>query len=330
MCITRRGERGGEDDIPLPTPLSALPCWPYSWPHSDSSRRAMSQETAYIFDATTANFDQLVIDKSFDQPVLVDFWAEWCAPCKVLMPLLQQITESYQGELLLAKVNCDIEQDIVARFGIRSLPTVVLFKDGQPVDGFAGAQPESEIRKILEQHVVMPPPPAGDPFKQAQELFAESRFAEAEAQLKVLLSEDNTHAAALILYARCLAERGELSEAKAVLDAVTGDAHKAELAGAKAQLTFLAESATLPDAADLKSRLAQNPQDDEAAHQLAIQQLSRQQYEAALDGLLKLFIRNRNYAEGLPHKTLLQVFDLLGNEHPLVTAYRRKLFAALY
>ena len=161
-------------------------------------------------------------------------------------------------------------------------------------------------------------------------MFAESRFADAEAMLKVVLGEDNTNAAALILYARCLAERGELSEARQVLDAVKSDAHKAELAGAKAQLTFLAEAATLPDAAELKSRLAQNPQDDEASHQLAIQQLSRQQYEAALDGLLKLFIRNRNYAEGLPHKTLLQVFDLLGNDHPLVTMYRRKLFAALY
>ncbi len=290
----------------------------------------MSQDTSYIFETTAANFDQLVIDKSFDQPVLVDFWAEWCAPCKVLMPLLEQITASYQGELLLAKVNCDIEQEIVGRFGIRSLPTVVLFKDGQPVDGFAGAQPESEIRKLLEQHVVMPPPPAADPLQQAQALFAESRFAEAEAVLKVLLGEDNTNASALILYARCLAERGELGEARTVLDAVKSDAHKAELAGAKAQLTFLAEAATLPDAAELKTRLAQNPQDDEASHQLAVQQLSRQQYEAALEGLLKLFIRNRNYAEGLPHKTLLQVFDLLGNDHPLVTTYRRKLFAALY
>lgn len=289
----------------------------------------MSQDT-YIFDVTTATFDQMVIEKSFDQPVLVDFWAEWCAPCKVLMPLLQQITESYQGELLLAKVNCDIEQDIVARFGIRSLPTVVLFKDGQPVDGFAGAQPESEIRKLLDQHVVMPPPPAADPLKQAQELFADSRFADAEAVLKALLSEDNTSATALILYARCLAERGELGEARAVLDAVKSDAHKAELAGARAQLTFLAEAAVLPEAAELKTRLAQNPQDDEAAHQLAVLQLSRQQYEAALDGLLKLFIRNRTYSDGLPHKTLLQVFDLLGNDHPLVTTYRRKLFAALY
>jgi putative thioredoxin len=290
----------------------------------------MSQDTPYIFDATTATFDQMVIENSFHKPVLVDFWAEWCAPCKVLMPLLAQIAESYQGELLLAKVDCDAEQDIVARFGIRSLPTVVLFKDGQPVDGFAGAQPESQIRALLEPHVQMPPPAAADPLQTAQEMFAASHFAEAEAVLQTILTEDNTNAAALILYARCLAERGELTEARAVLDAVKGDDHKAALAGAKAQLTFLGEAKALPDAADLKSRLAQNPQDDEAAHQLAIHQLSRQQYDAALEGLLKLFIRNRNYSEGQPHKTLLQVFDLLGNDHPLVTTYRRKLFAALY
>jgi len=290
----------------------------------------MSQDTPYIFDATSADFDQLVIQKSFLTPVLVDFWAEWCAPCKAMMPVLKQITEGYQGELLLAKVDCDAEQDIVARFGIRSLPTVVLFKDGQPVDGFSGAQPESAIRAILEPHVQMPPPAAADPLEQAQALFAEGRIADAEAVLKALLGEDNTNALALILYARCLAERGELVEAQSVLEAVKGDAHKAELAGARAQLTFLREAAELPDVADLKTRLAQNPQDDEAAYQLAIQQLSRQQYDAALDGLLKLFIRNRNYAEGLAHKTLLQVFDLLGNDHPLVTTYRRKLFAALY
>ena len=135
----------------------------------------MSQETPYIFDATTADFDQSVIENSFHKPVLVDFWAEWCAPCKSLMPLLQTIAESYQGELLLAKVNCDLEQDIVARFGIRSLPTVVLFKDGQPVDGFAGAQPESAVRAMLEPHVQMPPPAAADPFEHAQALFDDIR-----------------------------------------------------------------------------------------------------------------------------------------------------------
>ena len=285
----------------------------------------------YIFDVSgSAQFEQLVIENSFHKPVLVDFWAEWCAPCKALMPLLAQITEDYQGELLLAKVDCDLEQDIVARFGIRSLPTVVLFKNGQPVDGFSGAQPESAIRELLKPHVAEPAPAAADPMEAAQASFAEGRIGDAEALLKEVLTEDNQHAAALILYARCLAERGELDEAEAALDAVKGDEHKQALAGARAQLTFLRQAADLPDVASLKTRLAQNGADDEAAYQLAIQQLARQQYEPALEALLQLFTRNRNYADGLPHQTLLQVFDLLGNEHPLVTAYRRKLYQAIY
>jgi putative thioredoxin len=271
-----------------------------------------------------------VLENSFHKPVRVDFWAEWCAPCKALMPLLAKITEEYQGQLLLAKVNCDIEQDVVARFGVRSLPTVVLFKDGQPIDGFAGAQPESAVRAMLQPHVQAAPAPEADLLEAAQTLFAEGRIGEAEQQLQQLLAEDNENAAALILYARCLAERGELGEAEAVLGAVKGDEHKQALAGARAQLTFLRQANDLPEVADLKARLAQNDQDDEAAYQLAVQQLARQQHEAALDGLLKLFVRNRSYADGLPHKTLLQVFDLLGSDHPLVTTYRRKLYQALY
>ena len=288
-------------------------------------------ESPYIFDISgTASFEQLVIENSFHKPVLVDFWAEWCAPCKALMPMLAKITEEYRGELLLAKVNCDIEQDIVMRFGIRSLPTVVLFKNGQPVDGFAGAQAESAVREMLKPHVAEPAPLAADPMEAARELFEAGHIGEAEAQLKQLLTEDNEQAAALILYARCLAERGELGEAEAVLNAVKGDEHKQALAAARAQLTFLRQAASLPEPATLKARLAQHNQDDEACYQLAIQQLARQQYEPALQGLLQLFVRNSGYAEGAAHKTLLQVFDLLGNDHPLVTAYRRKLYQAIY
>jgi len=293
------------------------------------SRTLMSQ-TSFIFDVTASNFEQLVLENSFHKPVLVDFWAEWCAPCKALMPLLAKITEEYQGELLLAKVNCDIEQEVVARFGVRSLPTVVLFKDGQPVDGFAGSQPEAAIRAMLEPHVQQPATPEADLLESAQALFAEGRIGEAENLLKQLLTDDNENAAALILYARCLAERGELGEAETVLGAVKGDAHKQALAAARAQLTFLRQANDLPEVADLKSRLAQNGEDDEATYQLAIQQLARQQYETALDALLRLFVRNRSYADGLPHKTLLQVFDLLGNDHPLVMTYRRKLYQAIY
>ena len=112
----------------------------------------------YLFDATTDTFDRYVLENSFHKPVLVDFWADWCAPCKALFPVLEKIVDSYQGELLLAKVNCDTEVGLTERFGIRSLPTVVLFKDGQPVEGFAGVQPEAAIRELLAPHVAEPQP----------------------------------------------------------------------------------------------------------------------------------------------------------------------------
>lgn len=289
----------------------------------------MSQE--YILDIEGSDsFDQQVLERSFNQPVLVDFWADWCAPCKALMPVLEKITQSYQGALLLAKVNCDNEQEIVARFGVRSLPTVVLFKDGQPVDGFAGAQPEGQIRELLAKHLPEPAASEVAPLEQAQQLFAAGEFAASEQLLKQLLGEDNSDAGALILYARCLLERNELEEATQVLDAVKPDEHKQELAAARAQLTFLRQAADLPEAASLKSRIAQNRQDYEAVYQLSIHQLSMGQYEPALEALLKLFVEARDYADGAAQRTLLQVFDLLGNEHQLAGQYRRRMYQALY
>ena len=179
----------------------------------------MSQ-TPYIYDVTSLDFEQLVLENSFHKPVLVDFWADWCAPCKALMPLLAKIAEEYQGELLLAKVNCDIEQEVVARFGVRSLPTVVLFKDGQPVDGFAGAQPESAIRAMLAPHVAEPAAPQADLLEEARALFAEGRIGEAENTLKTLLGEDSENAAALIKSAMTAANNAVESVQKAAKQAV--------------------------------------------------------------------------------------------------------------
>ncbi len=288
-------------------------------------------DNTLVFDVVGAEqFEQLVVQNSFDQPVLVDFWAQWCAPCKVLMPILEKITTGYQGELLLAKVDCDIDQEIVARLGIKSLPTVVLFKDGKPVDGFTGAQSEADIRTLLSKYVAEPAQPAVDPLLSAQELFEQGEFAQAETLLKELLSGDDQQPAALVLFARCLVERGALADAEAVLNSVKDDEQKHAIAAIRAQLAFLRQAIDLPDIADLKTRLAKNAEDDEAVLQLSIQQLARQSYEPALDNLLKLFIRNRSFAEGAAHKTLLQVFELLGTEHPLVTLYRRRLYQALY
>lgn len=288
-------------------------------------------ENAFVFDVAGAEqFEQLVVQKSLHKPVLVDFWAQWCAPCKVLMPLLEKITASYAGELLLAKVDCDVEQEIVARLGVQSLPTVVLFKDGKPLDGFTGAQSEADIRSMLAKHVAEPAAVEEDPVLAAQSLFDNDEFAKAEALLKELLSGDDQQPAALLLYARCLLERGALADAEAVINSVTDEAHRHAVASVRAQLTFLRQAAELPDMADLKTRLAKDGNDDEALLQLSVQQLARQNYEPALDNLLQLFIRNRDFAEGAAHKALLQVFELLGTEHPLVTLYRRRLYQALY
>lgn len=288
-------------------------------------------EHAFVFDVAGAEqFEQLVVQNSMHKPVLVDFWAQWCAPCKVLMPVLEKITASYQGELLLAKVDCDVEQDIVARLGVKSLPTVVLFKDGKPVDGFTGAQSEADIRTLLAKYVAEPEQPAEDPLLIAQQLFDSGEFAQAEALLKEQLSGDDQQPAALVLFARCLTERGALADAEAVLNSVKDDEQKHAVAAVRAQLTFLRQAAELPDMADLKTRLGKDANDDEAVLQLSIQQLARQKYEPALDSLLQLFIRNRSFADGAAHKTLLQVFELLGTGHPLVTLYRRRLYQALY
>ena len=288
-------------------------------------------ENAFVFDVAGAEqFEQLVVQNSLHKPVLVDFWAQWCAPCKVLMPLLEKITASYAGELLLAKVDCDVEQEIVARLGVQSLPTVVLFKDGKPLDGFTGAQSEADIRSMLAKHVAEPAAVEEDPVLAAQSFFDNDEFAKAEALLKELLSGDDQQPAALLLYARCLLERGALADAEAVINSVTDEAHRHAVASVRAQLTFLRQAAELPDMADLKTRLAKDGNDDEALLQLSVQQLARQNYEPALDNLLQLFIRNRDFAEGAAHKALLQVFELLGTEHPLVTLYRRRLYQALY
>lgn len=288
-------------------------------------------ENTFVFDVAGAEqFEQLVVQNSLHKPVLVDFWAQWCAPCKVLLPVLEKITASYAGELLLAKVDCDAEQEIVARLGVQSLPTVVLFKDGKPVDGFTGAQSEAEIRALLAKHVAEPAEVAESPIETAQQLFDNGEYAQAEAMLKELLSGDAKEPAALVLYARCLAERGALEDAEAVISAVSDDEQKHAVAAVRAQLTFLKQSAELPDMAELKTRLAKDANDDEAVLQLSIQQLARQNYEPALESLLQLFVRNRDFDDGAAHKTLLQVFELLGTEHPLVTAYRRRLYQALY
>lgn len=296
----------------------------------------MSQ-SAYIFDVTEETFDRYVLENSFHKPVLVDFWAEWCAPCKALMPMLAKITEEHAGELLLAKVNCDEQAGLTERFGIRSLPTVVLFKDGQPVDGFAGIQPESAIRALLEPHVALPALAESEPgeveadiSEQVEALILDGSLPQAIALLQQALSEEPTDKLRLLL-ARTLGLNGQLDEAENILAEVSdGQDQQQTVKSLRAEFGFLRLAHAFPPEADLFERLHANPQDSEATFQLAILKLGHQQHELALAHLLSLFQHDRSYADGAAQRTLLEVFDLLGSQHPLTAQYRRKLYQALY
>lgn len=290
----------------------------------------MINDPVLMIDVTVENFNQVVIEGSSSKPVLIDFWADWCEPCKTLTPLLEEIVASYQGELVLAKINCDEQQQIVAQFGVRSLPTVVLFKDGQPIDGFTGASTESTMRKMLEKHVPLPEA-QGSELEQAKALYDASKVEQAKQILKALLEVDNKNMSALILYARCVADMGELGEAETILSTVSEEDHKKELAAANAQLAFLreAQSFSETDITVLQKSYQEQP-NDELTYQLAISFVLQKQYEKAMELLFSLFIHNRNYQEGMPRKALIQLFELISADDPHVMSYRRKLYQALY
>lgn len=288
-----------------------------------------------LFDVTEDTFDRYVLENSFHKPVLVDFWAEWCAPCKALLPMLKSMTEEYAGALLLAKVNCDTEPGLTERFGIRSLPTVVLFKDGQPVDGFAGIQPDSAIRAMLAPYVSVPAPDNAaeaeqDISEQVNALLDRGDTTAAIALLQQVLREGPDEHLTLLLV-RALGRDRQVLEAQQLLGSIAEtEALQPALQRARAQLGFLVQAQGLPARAQLQTRLESTPQDNDALFQLALHALADEEYEAGLGHLLRLFQQQRDYADNTPQRTLLAVFDLLGNAHPLTHCYRRQLYQMLY
>ena len=281
----------------------------------------------FIVNIDESNAARLLIEESHTRPVVVDFWADWCEPCKVLMPLLENIATEYQGAFLLAKVNADDQQNIAQQFGVRSLPTVMVIKDGQPVDGFTGAQPETAVRQMLEKFL---PAPWDGLLQLANESMQNGDFAAALTPLRQAWEESGRQHEISIAYAHCLIESMRLDEAQAVLDTIMLADHDAAYEQLVAQLEIKREAAKSPEIDALEQQLAADPDNHDVRARLAIQYTNAGRFRDALENLITILQQDLNHADGGTKKVLLDTIASLGKGDPLAAEYQRKLYSMLY
>jgi putative thioredoxin len=283
-------------------------------------------ESPFIVEVTRENYPQ-VMEASFQVPVLVDFWASWCQPCQVLMPVLARLAEEYQGRFLLGKVNTEEQPEIAGQFGIRSIPTVKLFRDGQPVDEFLGALPEKAVRAFLDRHVARESDAVVDKARQS---LADGDADGAIALLTEARDTDPDNPRVTLVLAQAQAASGDVAAAEATLDSLPVDEQgQPEAAALRSQLFFEGQLAGAPDAVELEARLAADPDDHEARFQLALRKVLDRDYEAAVELLLALMQKDRGFGDDAGRRGLLKVFELLGDD-PRVGAYRRRMAGLLH
>ena len=283
--------------------------------------------TAHIVEIDDSNAQQLLIEESMTRPVIVDFWAEWCGPCKQLMPILEKLAEEYQGAFLLAKVNADEQQMLAQQLGVRSLPTVMVIKDGQPIDGFSGAQPESAVREMLDKH--LPPPQAGA-LAEAEELLADGDIPGALALYRSAWEESGQKLEMTLAYAAALVSANRLDEAETVLQGVRLADQDARYEQLMAQIELGREAARSPEVEALEAALAASPDDHATRVKLAVQLSQVSQYREALEHLLTVLRADKDFNNGEVRKVFLDTLATIGKGDPLAAEYQRKLFSLMY
>lgn len=284
-------------------------------------------DSPYIFEVNAQNFTDVVLEGSSRQPVLVDFWADWCNPCRMLMPVLAKLAQDYNGQFVLAKVNSDENQELAAKYGVRSLPTVKLFKDGVAVDEFMGALPESQVVAFLDKYIE----------RESDRLMARAGEAQAagdQAQALSLLEKANEidpgRVNVVCALAEIMIDMGQSDAAEQLLLALPMQEQvSGPVAGLLARIRMVRESGDLPALEQLQTEVAQNPDSVEFRYQLAMRQIAEHNYEPALENLLEVMRRDRKFGDDAARKTLLQTFEMMGSDS-LANQYRQKMFNLLY
>ena len=284
-----------------------------------------------IKDTTTAAFRQDVMAESMKQPVLVDFWAPWCGPCKQLTPVIEKAVLAAGGKVKLVKMNIDEHPQIAGQLGVQSIPAVFAFDRGQPVDGFMGAQPEAKIKEFIERLV-------GPGSVQTDELLAEAATlveagdASGAAELyAAVLAEDPENVAAIAALAKLHVDLGDLDGARRFLEmAPAAKANDPAVAGARAAIEVAEQSASLGDLAVFEQRLAANADDHEARFDLALGLGGKNKRQEAADQLLTIIRKDRSWNDDAARKQLVQFFEAWGPMDPATLAGRRRLSSILF
>ncbi len=281
----------------------------------------------YIVEVDESNAQTLLIEESLKRPVVVDFWADWCGPCKQLMPILEKLAAEYQGAFLLAKVNADEQQMLAQQLGVRSLPTVMVIKDGQPVDGFSGAQPESAVRDMLDKHL---PSPQADSLAEAEQLLAEGDIPGALALYRGAWEDSGQKPEFTMAYAGALITANRLDEAETLLSDIKLVDQDARYEQLVAQIELQRQAARSPEIEALETSLASDEQNHEIRIKLAVQLSSHGQYREALEHLLVVLRVDRDWGNGEAKRVYLDMIATIGKGDPLAAEYQRKLFSLLY
>ncbi|MGF1476419.1 MAG: thioredoxin [Geminicoccaceae bacterium] len=286
-----------------------------------------------IKEGSTRTFAVDVLDASRTTPVLVDFWAPWCGPCKQLTPILEKVVKGAGGKVKLVKINIDESPELAGQMGVRSVPTVFAFVGGQPVTGFQGAQPESQIKALVDQ-LAGGSAENGEGALSLDDAKAAVAAGDMETAARIyqeLLAAEESVPEAIGGLARCLVALGQAADAKALLQGV-GDEHAKhpDIVGAQAAVKLAEEAGEIGDPQALIRRVDQEPDDHEARYQLATASFLQGQLDAAIDHLIAIVKRDRDWNEDGARKRLLEFFEALGANHPATVAGRRKLSQVLF